>query len=161
MRGPDKKPRRKRALQPLNGRFWKKVLKTNSCWVWTGAKQRSGHGAFNTGDRTVGATHVAWFLQTGHWPKQINHHCDNSSCVRFEHLYEGTQQDNIRDRNERGRTQRCRGEQASNAKISETTAFEILNLKGKIRQIDIAARLGVSRHIVAEIHSKRRWRHLA
>jgi hypothetical protein len=48
---------------------------------------------------------IAWQLHFGPIPfgKQINHHCDNGLCVRPDHLYLGTQAQNMRDAAERGR----------------------------------------------------------
>jgi len=50
------------------------------------------------------APRVAFFLKRGYWPEPCAlHHCDNTLCVRDEHLFEGDQGDNARDRASKGR----------------------------------------------------------
>lgn len=84
----------------LSVRFWEKVKVQgrDECWIWTGAKSDSGYGILWDGKRTVRATHVAFFLETGKWPiLDMCHTCDTPSCVRFTHLFEGTAKDNSLD----------------------------------------------------------------
>lgn len=90
---------------PFTTRFWSKVHKTETCWLWTGAV--SGGGGLKHGQvlargyrRTPQKAHrIAWILTHGPIPdgKQINHHCDVPTCVNPDHLYIGTQLDNMRD----------------------------------------------------------------
>ena len=98
-------------------RFWVKVNKngpiphdTNlgQCWQWTAGTDADGYGrfGFRQGDHYINkkAHRVAWFLVTGRWPSEyLLHRCDNTLCIRPDHCYEGTQQDNVRDREERQR----------------------------------------------------------
>ena len=98
----------------LHDRFWEKVNKLGPipshrprlgpCWLFTGAKLDAGYGVIWYNEKNVPATHVAIYLQTGEWIKgQALHKCDNPSCVRFSHLYEGTQKENILDAVRKGR----------------------------------------------------------
>lgn len=81
------------------------------CHVWTGYRLglKQLHGGIGWSRRygnTPAYTHrVAWELAHGPIPtgQQINHHCDNGLCVRLDHLYLGTQLDNMRDASARGR----------------------------------------------------------
>lgn len=101
-----------RTRKTLAERFWPKVVQSPKCWVWIGATVNSeGRGQLAaTGEakgsgrkRSVLATHVAWFLRYGVWPKlHLLHACDNPACVRWSHLYEGTEADNRRDLTARG-----------------------------------------------------------
>lgn len=85
-------------------RFWAKVRKTDGCWEWTAAKFHFGHGEFRLNGKQVRASRVSYEMHTGPIPNglNVNHHCDNPSCVRPEHLYVGTQGENMRDRDSRG-----------------------------------------------------------
>lgn len=93
-------------------RFWSKV-DTNGpilmpelgpCWMWLAGVDGDGYGRFNLGGINRKATHVAWLLTKGTWTfKSLLHKCDNVLCVRKAHLYEGTQQDNVKDREVRHR----------------------------------------------------------
>lgn len=97
-------------LRPLSERFFEKVQKTDDCWLWLASKNGKGKDArpvLRVGGRTGRtrlASHVAWFLEYGSWPSlQLNHHCDNGeNCVRPDHMYDGTQAENMRDMVERG-----------------------------------------------------------
>jgi hypothetical protein len=100
------------ARRPIEERFWEKVDKNGptmphmqtNCWVWT-ASTSGGYG--NLGDGNGGlvkATHVSWMIHHVLAPvKPLLHHCDNPPCVRPDHLYSGTQKENARDREVRGR----------------------------------------------------------
>jgi hypothetical protein len=102
--------------RPLAERFWAMVdkngplpsaeavavhpeIKGERCWIYgkLGAKHRSIRLEARP-RRQVPVYHVAWYLQTGKWPEpQCLHKCDRGGCVRPSHLFEGTQQDNVRD----------------------------------------------------------------
>lgn len=73
------------------------------CKNWTGAKRR-GYGAKRYLGRTLGAHRIAWIKAYGDPGKlYVLHKCDNPACIQLNHLYLGTQKDNMRDRIERGR----------------------------------------------------------
>lgn len=80
------------------------------CHEWTGYRLglRQMYGGISWrrryGNRPVFVHRVAWELAYGPIPadRQINHHCDNGICVRLDHLYLGTQLENMRDASERG-----------------------------------------------------------
>jgi len=92
--------------RPLADRFWEKVKKGDGCWEWTAATSR-GYGTFNLGRRqgTRGAHVVAYELKVG--PTEggfVLHQCDNPACVRPDHLFLGTNADNMRDMSSKGRS---------------------------------------------------------
>lgn len=94
---------------PIMDRFWAKVRKTDTCWLWTGARTRPGwHGHFHVGDRLTTAHRFIWQQTHGSIPTGLNvcHHCDVPNCVNPAHLYIGTQADNMRDAYARGRVKR-------------------------------------------------------
>ena len=69
-------------------RFWVKVEKTESCWIWTGAHKNSGYGSFWAGDRSVLAHRYSWALEHGPVPEglELDHLCRVRDCVRPDHL---------------------------------------------------------------------------
>ena len=91
----------------LEEHFWSRVLKTKTCWNWTGALNNRGYGVIRVGGRKGRlflAHRVAFQFQSGHAPnKWVLHKCDNKRCLRYSHLYEGTRKQNTRDAVERHR----------------------------------------------------------
>jgi len=91
---------------PLPERFSHFILKTDSCWLWTGAKYGRGYGHFSINGRSKIASRVAWELWRGPIPSGmcVLHRCDNPPCVNPDHLFLGTIQDNHDDmwRKDRG-----------------------------------------------------------
>jgi hypothetical protein len=102
------KPRNFRRI-PLETRFWAKVVKSDGCWLWTGCRSvKAGTGQLGYGQIRVGgmqslrattAHRVSWMLAHGPVPEgcDICHRCDNPACVRPDHLFLGSRQDNVKD----------------------------------------------------------------
>jgi len=77
------------------------------CLLWNAAMKAGIYGLAHFQGKRVRATHVAWYLETGEIVpegKIIMHKCDNPPCVEPSHLCIGTTQDNVDDRNQKGRT---------------------------------------------------------
>lgn len=91
---------------PVKIRFMAKVRKTETCWEWTAGTHRDGYGLFRlTGEPTRTAHRVAYELFVGSLTDEqfVLHRCDNPKCVRPDHLFLGTQADNVQDMAAKGR----------------------------------------------------------
>ena len=98
MRGREKKP--------LWERFWEKVEKGDQCWIYKGSHGTGNlYGQFRIRGKELRAHRLAWQFAFGPIPKGLNvlHSCDNPPCVRPDHLFLGTQLDNIHDMMRKGR----------------------------------------------------------
>lgn len=99
---------------------------TCGCWEWTGSK-RNGYGRMIIGSRKDGtrksmsAHRVSYELEYGEIPDgmEVCHKCDNPSCVNPKHLFLGTRQDNIDDRERKGRNITFIGEEQPRAKLTK------------------------------------------
>ena len=90
--------------KPIAERFWARVAKGNGCWNWTGYLDRCGRGSFSIGSRSenakrIRASRMSWVLTFGEIPTGmfVCHTCDQPACVRPDHLFLGTQKDNMQD----------------------------------------------------------------
>lgn len=148
---------------PLYVRFWRYVRKTDACWLWFGAQDRKGYGRIGSGpptSRQIKATHVSWAMHFGPVPHgyMVLHHCDNPPCVRPDHLFLGTNQDNTDDKVAKGRaTGARRGIAHHLATIPAETIEEIrrLHAGGGMLQRDIAVKFGIHRGTVSKIIQRR------
>lgn len=138
-------------------RFWKKVSKKekDECWEWNAAKSTDGYGQIACGKRIVRAHRLAWELKHGPIPFGlcVLHTCDNPSCVNTEHLFLGTQRDNMRDMVAKGRHVH------SAPKLTATDANLIRNLynTGKWTQVELGDLFDVTRGQINHIVNYVRW----
>jgi hypothetical protein len=92
-------------------KFWaqvKKASEPDGCWEWQAGKSPSGYGRIWDGQKNLVASRFSYELHKGVIPKGyfVCHHCDNPACVRPDHLFLGTQKDNIQDAKQKGRLKR-------------------------------------------------------
>lgn len=122
---------------------------TSGCWIWTGSYatgQEYGIAVTTVGGRKVrsNASRVAFRLLVGE-PGQLNvcHRCDNPACVNPDHLFLGTQDDNIKDAAKKGRT--ARGESHPNAIYSDAEVVRMrLAMRAGATRKDLVQTFGVS-----------------
>lgn len=97
----------------LEWRFWPCVLPVESgCWEWQAGKGEGGYGAISSRQyKTKMAHRVAYAMMVGDpTGRSVLHRCDNPPCVRPDHLFLGTQQDNLLDMRAKGRGRNSRVE---------------------------------------------------
>lgn len=130
-------------------RFWSRVKFGPDCWEWQGAINRTtGYGTFQASALNgLRYTHrIGYVLTHGAIPARlwVLHNCDNPRCVRPDHLYAGTPQQNTRDRDARGRggSYKLTGE-AARAIIASDDPIDVL-----------AQRFGVSGNTIRRIRTK-------
>ena len=87
-------------------RFFSKI-EFKTCWIWKGAKDDKGYGILSSkhGGNPHKAHRISWRIFFGPIPRGMNvcHRCDVPACVRPEHLFLGTQKDNMQDASRKGR----------------------------------------------------------
>lgn len=87
-------------------RFWERVNKTDTCWVWIGSLfSGSKYGQVKYNGKTRQVHRVSWQINFGEIPEGlcVCHHCDNPPCVRPDHLFLGTNYHNTMDSVRKGR----------------------------------------------------------
>lgn len=139
-------------------RFWRSVKKTPSCWLWSASTDTNGYGQIKHNGKAVTVHRFSYELHKGKIPKGnwygttcVMHKCDNPRCVNPGHLILGTQQENLKDRDSKGRLA---------SKINRKIADEIrrLYIPRKVSQYKLAKRYGISRSAVEDIIHNRTWR---
>ncbi len=148
----------------LEIRFWKHVQKTDQCWNWTSTKLPAGYGMIKA-DRSrknLYAHRVSWEIHNGSIPDGlfVLHDCDNPSCVRPDHLFLGTQLDNMQDCVSKGRLSGCievswHGEDNPRAKLTSDTAREIRLSAASLSSL--AKTFGVSKGTIWKVRSGYTW----
>lgn len=170
--------------RPLADRFWEKVDKTGDCWLWTAALFRNGYGLLRLSDTRCGTTHrMSWKLHYGSIPHGlfVLHHCDANyppgdmtyrRCVRPDHLWLGTNIDNMADMATKHRAASgerhysrvhpesvLRGERNGFAKLTAEAVTSIRGryIRGVVSQSQLAVEAGVSRATVQRVVTGRAW----
>lgn len=144
-------------------RFWSKVdIKgKDNCWIWLGTIGQHGYGEFSTNGQTNRAHRVSYRINHGYPYGNVLHKCDNKLCVNPNHLFLGSQSDNVSDMFSKDRQANLKGENNSGSKLTESNVLEIIKLSnlGKA-DTEIAQLFNVSRSAIWGITSGKYWKHI-
>lgn len=94
--------------KPLMDRFENKVFYGSpcGCHYWIGATVGNrGYGVIGVGYKLMLAHRVSYMINVGDIPSDlcVLHKCDNRLCVNPDHLFLGTQKNNLDDMRRKGR----------------------------------------------------------
>lgn len=150
-----------------------KLNPQSGCIEWQGYVRRAakgnayGYGELGYKGKKVSAHVLAYELVYGPVPKDptlerklcVCHKCDNRVCCNVDHLFVGTIQDNMADRESKGRG--IIGERVARAVLTEHQVVEIKKLMSEGQDTDsLAAAYGVGRNAIRSIRVGRTWRHV-
>lgn len=153
----DWSPARQRAFADILIALTK--LGPDQCWPWPRVGPKHGYGMWWNGADEVLAHRTVWRHFKGSFDPalMVLHRCDNPPCVNPDHLFLGTQRDNIHDAIKKGRHS-CppSGEAHHSAKINRAIAAEIRQSPLSLGKAAIC--FGVSKKLVLLIRQERIWR---
>ena len=146
--------------------FWARVRKTDVCWYWDGPRY-PGRAYYGLTPRTWPggryAHRCSWILHNGQIPAGMNvlHRCDNYPCVRPEHLFLGTQRDNMCDAARKGRLRNGgrSGERNCNSKLdgADVRLMRGLWRTGLLNKVQLGIAFGVTPASACTIVNGKTW----
>lgn len=163
--------------QTERDKFWSCVDRSGECWIWLRGKDSDGYGITQL-QRRQWRAHRAAYALTYEDPGSlfVLHHCDNPSCVRPDHLWLGTNDDNMSDMVAKGRSKRGtsnashiaggayqRGEKNGRAKITEVQVLEIRSRAIPYRRgiyAELGREYGLTAVAIRNIVNGKLWSHV-
>lgn len=131
----------------------------SGCWEWRDCKS---YPKFWTQGRYVKASRYALQKYGGvkFKPGQFAcHHCDNPRCVNPDHLFVGTQTDNMMDRSKKGRRGDVHGEKNGRAKLNRADVAKIRKIyaSGRVNQTELGIKFGISQTRISSVVRNASW----
>lgn len=134
----------------------------SGCWLWISAATPKGYGYFTHDNRTVRAHRFAWQHKYGPITGGlfVCHKCDVPSCVNPDHLFLGTNDDNVQDKIKKGRIPQYRGQvngiRNGMAKLCPEAVFLIRQSHQPSRIL--ADQFGVSEATISRARKRLLWK---
>ena len=150
---------------PAEIRFQRYIGPTteSGCILWAGCKNAAGYGVFSSGknwSRNRLAHRIAYERKNGPIPEglKVLHRCDNPPCINPDHLFLGTDADNVADKVAKGRG--ASGERNGHSKLKASMVLEIReqHATGEYTHKDLSHKHRISRTIITRIVNRTIWR---
>lgn len=148
----------------VRDRLMAKIDKASSgCWNWTAGKDSYGYGQMKVGGKKRLCHRLSFEEENGPIPdgQCVLHSCDNRACLNPDHLFLGTQPENIADMIAKGRDRKAsqKGEAHGMAKLTEHEVIAIRSSRG-FSQSELASMYGVSQSAISLIRLGKKWKHV-
>jgi len=133
----------------------------DGCWIFLGPWDGAGYGLFSYKGFRDRAHRISWILHKGDIQdgKSVLHTCDNRPCCNPDHLWLGSQQDNIDDMIAKGRA--AIGEANGQAKLNDAAVTNIKKLlDNNLHHYRIAEMYNVDERTIRFIRDGITWRHV-
>jgi hypothetical protein len=146
---------------PIGARLAQKLVDDRGCWIWTGKTTNRRYGLIGWRGRSWLVHRVAWVLRHGELAPDVLvlHRCDRPPCCNPDHLFVGSQRDNVRDCIAKKRFRVPNGAAHYRAKLTPASARAIRELArdgwGYRR---LARRFGVHRGTIGAVIRRRTWK---
>lgn len=132
----------------------------SGCWLWLGGTNQKNYGHIWSSElkRHQRAHRMVYQILVGAIPagKQLLHSCDNPYCVNPDHMFVGSNAENMADRNAKSR--QAKGETCALSKLTEDQVKEIRTSLDMTAAI--AEKFNTSRRNVYDIRKRRTWKHI-
>ena len=141
--------------------YWANVDKTEGCWFWLGKPNRDGYGTITINRVNYIASRFSYWFHYHKEPGalQVCHECENPICVKPEHLFLGTESENMLHAFQTGRKDN-RGENHSQAKLTEKEVLRIRELEGTMSKAALGRLFNVNYITISLILSRKNWSHI-
>lgn len=136
----------------------------DACWVWSSCINDGGYGKAKINGKMVLAHRLSHVLLIGNIPEGMHvlHRCDNRVCVNPEHLFLGSHQDNMDDRDTKNRGNVARGSRLPQARLNEHQVSQIRRLLQQgVTQTVLAEQFNTSQKNISAINCRKRWKHVS
>lgn len=146
--------------------FWRSVHKTDGCWLWQGGLNCSGYGRFCIAGKRQKVHRLSYIQAHGPIPDGlfVCHRCDVRSCVNPDHLFLGTNADNMADKMKKGRQKSgvTLGSKNHLSSLNEQQVLEIRRLyqAGGVTQCELARQFNTDQTNVSKIIQRITWQHI-
>lgn len=145
------------------GLFFEQTEK-DDCWNWNDKLFKNGYGCFRYSRLSKLAHRVSYEIAYGVAPGnlQVLHRCDNRRCVNPNHLFLGSQQDNMDDMDAKNRRVSLRGVDSPVSKLTESQVVEIRRLFNKcgMSAPEVSKVIGISEQNIRSISHFESWKHV-
>ena len=141
------------------------IILKNNCFEWQKSRDQNGYGETSFKHVTLSAHRVTFLLFKGPIPlnHEVCHTCDNPPCINPDHLFSGTDLENVRDKVNKGR--HIFGEKV---KVSKLTNEQVLEIKMVYKNRTshrwgakkLSKKFGVSDTAICYVAHNRNWAHI-
>lgn len=148
---------------PMPERFLSKIkIDSNGCWIWCAYVDDIGYGRFPcNGENKAHRVSYSYFVSSIPKEMKVLHKCDVRNCVNPDHLFLGTQAENIADmiNKKRNKTVSLYGEDNPMSKLTRKQVYEIRSYVSKgIKQIEVSRMFNVSPMTISRIIRRELWK---
>jgi hypothetical protein len=132
----------------------------SGCILWLKCEDEHGYGMMQYKKFNTRAHRLSWIAHRGPIPPGMHvlHHCDVRPCINPDHLYIGDNDDNMADRQKRGRHKPLKGEANGQARFTEDDVLKIRAMDKPIAHI--ARELQCSETAIRLIRQQKTWKHI-